>query len=217
MKGFKKCPNGHWYKEELTACPYCPGGSVIPGNEATKVSEGNDNPTAILGQDMLNMTKTGSGNPTVIINNPNPQPFTPKPQNQPKPNSQNTNTIWIDEVETATAGGDVKIEKEYRTLRRLVGWLVTYSLDPLGVDFKIYEGRNVIGRDVNCNITINDPMVSGKHATILFRANKYIIKDELSAHGTFVNNEDIGVEAFELQDGDYIKMGESFLKFKSSL
>jgi hypothetical protein len=24
MNGFKKCDNGHFYKEDLSACPYCP-------------------------------------------------------------------------------------------------------------------------------------------------------------------------------------------------
>ena len=25
MNGFKKCDIGHFYKEDLSACPYCPG------------------------------------------------------------------------------------------------------------------------------------------------------------------------------------------------
>ena len=216
MKGFKKCPNGHWYKEGLTACPYCPGSSGLSGkNEQVQKKEGNDLPTEFLGTDAPTVTERGKS--TVIINTPESQsPVQKTPQNQSIPNPANR-TIFIDEVETTTAGGNVKVESEYRATRRLVGWLVTYSLDPLGVDFKIYEGKNSIGRDINCNITINDKMVSSRHATLLFRANKYRIKDELSSHGTFVNGEDIDDENFELQDGDIIKIGETFLKFKSSL
>ena len=37
MNGFKKCSNGHFYKEDLSVCPYCPGGSG-----ATDNSVGND-------------------------------------------------------------------------------------------------------------------------------------------------------------------------------
>jgi hypothetical protein len=32
MKGFTKCSNGHYYKEELAACPDCQG-----GNTATEI------------------------------------------------------------------------------------------------------------------------------------------------------------------------------------
>jgi hypothetical protein len=212
MKGFKKCSNGHWYKEELATCPYCPGGSsALTGSEPTQVNiRGNDKPTEVFGQG----TQTPSGTSTVLINPPQQPPKGAPSYGTPSPDpSTPPHTIYV-------TGGDPKIaggEKEYRNRRRLVGWLATYSLDPLGVDFKLYEGKNLIGRDVGCNVTISDPMVSGKHATLLFRADKYIIKDELSAHGTFVNGEDIGTDAFELQDGDFIKMGETMLIFKSSL
>jgi len=212
MKGFKKCSNGHWYKEELTTCPYCPGGSV-PIRDTNQKGKGDDLPTEYLGQD----NKTGNEKSTVIINTSESQSTTQKPSQNITISNPANRTVFLDEVETKTADGNVKVESEYRVNRRLVGWLVTYSLDPLGVDFKIYEGKNLIGRDINCNITINDKMVSGKHATLLFRADKYRIKDELSAHGTFVNSEDIETEAYELQDGDIIKVGETFLKFKSSL
>ena len=211
MKGFKKCPNGHWYKEELTTCPYCPGGSASAGNESTPMSGGgNNNKTEAFDNNMLNMTQAG-GNKTTIVSEPAPAHKSPI-YSTPFSNPANR-TVFGDEIEDGKGAGEI----EYRASRRLVGWLVTYSLDPLGVDFKIYEGKNLIGRDINSNITINDKMVSGKHATLLFRADKYRIKDELSSHGTFVNGEDIDDENFELQDGDIIKIGETVLKFKSSL
>ncbi|MDR1779367.1 MAG: formylglycine-generating enzyme family protein, partial [Tannerella sp.] len=39
MKGFTKCPNGHYFKEELPYCPYCQGGEVqreIDGREVVQ-------------------------------------------------------------------------------------------------------------------------------------------------------------------------------------
>ena len=104
----------------------------------------------------------------------------------------------------------------YRETRKLVGWLVSYSLDPMGVDFKLYEGRNIIGRDSDCNITVNDNMVSSKHAVLLFRANKYSITDSQSSHGTFVDGEDIELEPRYLKDGDTIKIGKTTFKFRVS-
>ncbi|MBP5758114.1 MAG: FHA domain-containing protein, partial [Bacteroidales bacterium] len=96
------------------------------------------------------------------------------------------------------------------------GWLVSYSLDKMGVDFRLYEGRNIIGRDMDCNITVNDNMVSGRHAVLLFRADKYSLTDQQSTHGTFVNGNDIDLEPCYLQDGDVIKVGETVFKFRTS-
>jgi pSer/pThr/pTyr-binding forkhead associated (FHA) protein len=87
----------------------------------------------------------------------------------------------------------------------------------MGADFRLYEGRNVIGRDVEYNITVLDKTMSGKHATILFRKDKFVIKDELSSHGTFVNDRDIEDETVELNDNDIIRMGETLFKIKIAL
>jgi pSer/pThr/pTyr-binding forkhead associated (FHA) protein len=59
--------------------------------------------------------------------------------------------------------------------------------------------------------------MSGKHATILFKNGKSKIKDELSSHGTFVNDRDIEDDTIELHDNDIIRMGETVFKFKSAL
>jgi pSer/pThr/pTyr-binding forkhead associated (FHA) protein len=107
-------------------------------------------------------------------------------------------------------------ERVIRETRKLVGWLVSYTLDPLGVDFKIFEGRNIIGRDPDCSITVNDNWVSSKHAVLLFRAGKYSISDSQSSHGTFVNDTDIELEPFYLTDGDIIKIGQTVFKFRTA-
>jgi pSer/pThr/pTyr-binding forkhead associated (FHA) protein len=59
--------------------------------------------------------------------------------------------------------------------------------------------------------------MSGKHATILFKNDKFKIKDELSSHGTHVNENDIEDEHIELHDNDLIQLGETVFKFKSAL
>jgi len=190
MNGFTKCVNGHYYKEELTSCPYCHA-----KNKAADVVDPK-------GKTQL-YTEIAENNKTRII--------------RPTPSEQSSNrTVFGEEVIAEIAGKEV-VKTEYRNSRKLVGWLVTYSLDKMGVDFKIYEGRNVIGRDADCNITVLDKMMSGKHATILFKNDKFKIKDELSSHGTFVNNSDIEDEHIELHDNDLIKMGEAIFKFKSAL
>jgi hypothetical protein len=190
MKGFTKCANGHYYKEELSSCPYCRTGN---------------NPTEIIDPQWKTQidTKGKEDNKTRLVI---PEIFSEQ---------SNGRTVFgkevIDEIE-----GKKVVATTYRNERKLVGWLVTYSFNEMGADFRLYEGRNVIGRNQDCNITVPDKTMSGEHATILFKNDKYKIKDELSSHGTWVNNRDIEDEHVELHDNDLIRMGETVFKFKTA-
>ncbi|MDL2224009.1 FHA domain-containing protein [Bacteroidales bacterium OttesenSCG-928-M06] len=192
MNGFTKCRNGHYYKEELSTCPYCPA-----GNKSSK--------TADHKKETQLYTESSEENNTRIILSSSSSMQT------------NNRTVFGDEVISELGSGEIVIKKEYRSGRKLVGWLVSYSFDKMGVDFRLYEGRNIIGRDVECNITIPDKTISNKHATVLFKNDKFKIKDELSSHGTFVNDNDIEDETIELHDNDIIRIGETILKFKVAL
>jgi hypothetical protein len=211
MKGFKKCSKGHFYKDDLAQCPHCQGKGVSSGNNtANIVGDGNAKTQVIPEFDNSDSDKT------VMIGERNPLKNSGRKANMASI-ALNNATVYEDVIEEETEGGGVVEKKERRSNRRLVGWLVTYSIDPLGIDYKLYEGRNEIGQGIDCNITVNDKTMSRKHATILFRADRYKIKDELSSHGTFVNKEDIEEEIVELRDGDIIKMGETLFLFKTSI
>lgn len=97
--------------------------------------------------------------------------------------------------------------------RKLVGWLVSFTLHPNGVDFRLYEGRNLIGSGPNMDIVLNDPGVSAHHLTILYRAGQFLFRDELSTNGTFLNGQ--MVNEGELKDGDTLRIGETELRFRT--
>jgi pSer/pThr/pTyr-binding forkhead associated (FHA) protein len=120
--------------------------------------------------------------------------------------------------ETTTERGEVKIESAPRSTRRIVGWIVSYTLDPMGVDYRIFEGTNTIGRDSKNTIPITkDPTISGEHVVILYRSGKFKIKDKMTANGTFLNDVELEVEeAYDLGDGDVIRVGNTTFKFKSA-
>lgn len=40
-----------------------------------------------------------------------------------------------------------KVASAPRATRKIVGWVISYTLDEMGVDYRIYEGRNTIGCD----------------------------------------------------------------------
>jgi len=92
------------------------------------------------------------------------------------------------------------------TSTKLVGWLVSYDIDPAGIDYKLYEGKTKIGRSNHCKIIVNDSTVSEEHVLLLYKDEKFILQDELSANGTFVNGEQIE-ERVLLEDGDEITFG----------
>ena len=208
---FKQCPNGHYYQG--TGCPYCKtsGGSARSNTSLkTEAFVGNDAsysqiPTEIQDEDrgvkttVIDEQGTNPGNPGRNVSSANRTVFGDEP-----------------EIEITPTGQQVE-RKTYRNSRKIVGWLITYSFDAMGIDYKLYEGRNVIGRDMDCNITVNDGMMSGKHAILLFRTDKYSLTDNQSSHGTFVNNEEIDLEPRYLSDGDMIRMGETIFKFRTSL
>lgn len=93
--------------------------------------------------------------------------------------------------------------------RKLVGWLVSFSLDPNGKDFRIFEGKNTIGSLPENDIVIPDPTVSKKHFTILYRHGKFLFKDEFSTNGTLINGEILSEG--ELKHGDKITIGNTCL------
>lgn len=95
---------------------------------------------------------------------------------------------------------------------RIVGWLVTYSHNPDGEDFRIYAGYNRIGANPVCDVLIEDETVSGSHAIIVYRDGRCLIKDDLSRNGTFVNGREI-TEAQALQSYDQIRVGNTNLVF----
>lgn len=215
MQGeFKQCPNGHYYQG--ASCPYCRTGNK--GGHATSLKT-----EAFVGEDDNKTTEANSygssvnysGTKTTIIDgqqtvmNGNKNPAT----------DYSRTVFGEEEDEEFPTPHSIQSapKKEVRYGRKLVGWLVTYSSDELGVDYKLYEGRNIIGRDIDCNITVNDGRMSGKHAVLLFRANKYSLTDSQSSHGTFVNEEDIELDPRYLKDGDIIRMGNTIFKFRTSL
>ena len=234
MANYNKCPNGHYYDASLDACPYCAskgsqptGGTVgyddlqpsIAENENTRtgtipVDEGDGMRTVQLDLETeLNNGAAGNhyDDETLDINAAN------RPQNAGNAVlGEAEHTVFFDEEDRVVNGKQEKVVAE-RSRRKLVGWLVTYSSDPMGEDFRLYEGKNVIGRDPRVQITLQDSAVSNTHATIRFLRGKFAIKDEMSSHGTLVNGEDIELNAVYLNDGDLIEVGHTTLKFRSAL
>lgn len=212
MQGeFKQCPNGHYYQG--VSCPYCRTGNQAGSATSLKTEAFLDEDDQTTTVDTFGGSSSCGGTKTAIIDDQ--RTVASGMQN---PSAGYSRTVFGDEDEVIQdVNKQAAPKKEPRYGRKIVGWLVSYSFDELGVDYKIYEGRNIIGRDIDCNITVNDGRMSGKHAVLLFRADKYSLTDSQSSHGTFVNDEDIELEPRYLKDGDIIRMGTTVFRFRTSI
>jgi hypothetical protein len=105
-----------------------------------------------------------------------------------------------------------EMKKSLTSKGKLVGWLVSYARNPDGEDFKLHAGYNRIGANPACDIVIDDDTVSGSHAIIVFRDGRFLIKDDLSRNGTYVNNKEV-TEAHPLQSYDQVRFGNTVLTF----
>ena len=137
---------------------------------------------------------------------------------QPKRDLNRTYIAGVTDIESGSSGANGAADSAPRSTRRIVGWIISYSLDPMGVDYRIYEGNNTIGRDAGNSITITkDTTISGKHVNILYKKGNFWIKDEMAANGTFLNEEELEIEkAYPMNDGDTIRLGSTTFKFKCS-
>ena len=201
MKGFKQCEKGHFYSEKLSECNYCPQNKTLPSKSDTPASLDNTIETEHIGDSSDKTQVFGPGASTETI---------------PQAESDLDRTIISRPKNERTTFDDGKGQSHQK--RKLRGWLVTFDIEDFGIDFKLYEGRNKIGKKSSNEITIQDEKVSSFHGLILYKGKKFILTDELSTNGTFLNGEElVPRNTYELNDGDEIKVGDTSLLFKMAI
>lgn len=99
--------------------------------------------------------------------------------------------------------------------KAVVGWLVCMKGPQKGADFRLYDGKNVMGTAADADIVVYDQFVSAKHAVILVESAKakYAIQDLESRNKTFVNREQVIKQ--DLVDNDEIRIGQVEFRFKA--
>lgn len=76
---------------------------------------------------------------------------------------------------------------------------------PVGGPIDVTGERTLLGRDPSADLVVNDPSVSRRHALIERRPEGFVVLDQRSANGTFVNNQ--RVEQALLQGGQQLRLG----------
>jgi predicted component of type VI protein secretion system len=82
----------------------------------------------------------------------------------------------------------------------------TFELVPqTGPTIPLDKDRILFGRDVGCDVVVNDSSVSRRHAIIERRADGWLILDQQSANGTFVGGQRV-IQAY-VRAGQELRLG----------
>lgn len=187
----KKCPNGHQYDSSIYGdnCPFCPqGGHTHVNDEHTHVNGMGDETQKTYADNWGGGPKTGETIPV-------------------QDNIGGGHTVIRNLNNTGMTNPDGG--------RKVVGILVSYSSNPAGEVFKIYEGRNIIGRAHSADICFNqDEKMSSVHLLILYREAEGIFwaVDQNSSNGTYINGK-FASDRVELHTNDVIVLGGTKMIF----
>jgi hypothetical protein len=198
-------------------CKYCKQENVAPAaGPVPPVSLGpvSRNPTVVegYGQDRAETHMEGGSLP------PRPQRMaTPEAParvgggaGQPVRQRAHTEYSPVGTQAVGTTTGPVpQVQRE----RRIVGVLVSYSWTPEGKVYPIREGRNLIGRDEDCEVCIaEDQTLSGRNSHITFRQN-FVIGDLVSMTGTDVDGVPIEEQFRALANYATVRAGSTYFTF----
>ncbi len=93
----------------------------------------------------------------------------------------------------------------------MVRWRLRFNLQ----EIDLRHGRTVLGRDADCPITIEDPLVSRQHAEIHVGEEACVLVDLGSRNGVYLNGIKIS-GATPLAPNDRIRLGRDELVFLQS-
>ena len=91
-----------------------------------------------------------------------------------------------------------------------------YFIDEQQHEAKLEADENAVGRSKECSVQLlHDPELSRVHCT--FRRHpdgSFVLVDDGSTNGTYLNEERVGSEELPLRDGDRIRIGTTVLVFR---
>jgi pSer/pThr/pTyr-binding forkhead associated (FHA) protein len=84
-----------------------------------------------------------------------------------------------------------------------------------GQQFPLRSGETTIGREPGRDVAlVGDPTTSRRHAVILEQNGGFVLRDEGSANGTFINGTKVTVE-HPLRPGDEVRFGSNRFRFEA--
>ncbi|MDO4648256.1 MAG: ATP-binding cassette domain-containing protein [Eubacteriales bacterium] len=116
----------------------------------------------------------------------------------------------------AFGGGDLlRIDDEVSGMKQGVLFLLTMGNAAFSWKYYPLQPRMLLGRDQQCDITLNHVGVSRSHAEMLLQGNECYLRDRGSTNGTFVNGIRL-TKAVRLQEKDLITITNTKIIYTSS-
>ena len=103
--------------------------------------------------------------------------------------------------------------KATRLKKAATPWLKVMSEGKTAAKRYNLEAETIAGRDMGCQICLDDEFVSQLHARVVNNQGHYVLEDLGSTNGTYVNGRKINYPV-ELRHGDRIKIGGTLLEFR---
>ncbi len=131
-----------------------------------------------------------------------------------------TDKTTIDEVERITGKkaslrlalpSEITAQIDNHFTPRLIGVMPTGEK----IEALLNQPEIEIGKAPHNKLVVNDPTVSSTHAIVVVRDGGYTIVDLGSSNGTFINGNRQGGDAYTLQHGDKIQLGNVMLTFRN--
>lgn len=209
----RTCPSGrHTMDPSWTECVYCrqESASQPARRPAARMA------TVVEGQEAPRTFQTTPG-AEAGVRPPVPPRLPPRPVNPPPPvgnappaRPARSHTVYA--PSTPAAGGAQAVPAAPKN-RKIVGMLITYSWLSDGQIFPVREGRNLIGRDKDCEICVSeDQTLSGRNSHITYRQN-FVIGDLVSMTGTDLNGTPIEEQFHALGNYAEIRAGSTYFTF----
>src|SRR5262245_57845337 len=104
------------------------------------------------------------------------------------------------------------IDPERQSQISRIGTLTVLQGTDIGAMFQLSKDANVLGRDPNAEVTVEDDSVSRQHARIIHQGGIYEIEDLGSTNGTYVAGALVSGRV-KLMDGVRVQVGHTLLRF----
>ena len=109
-----------------------------------------------------------------------------------------------------TLWSDLKFHSQVLSHRKTPPLTIMIDSGPLTGNHTFSQNEVVIGREESCDISITDPIISSRHARLIYRNTHWWIEDLMSTNGTFLNDERVEAPAI-LINGDELRIGKNIL------
>lgn len=114
--------------------------------------------------------------------------------------------IWM----MVTIWSDLKFHSQILGQKKIPQIFLSMVDEPEAEKRSFSQNEVIIGREETCDVFIPDPVISGRHARLVYRNTHWWIEDLMSTNGTYLNDERVESPAI-LINGDELRIGKNIL------